>query len=293
MFDLGKEIKKWKRDLLKHEVFENGLLADIEGHLQEAIEAAKRSGLDEEAAFRAAVDQIGPADRIAAEHRKNLTVALDRRSPLRPGRFMPALAWNYVKAALRVIRRQKVYSIINIAGLAVGMAVCLLILLWVRDELGYDTFHANYRGIYRTIPELQGQKYVSNPLALATTFKNQYPEVRQITRYGFRTFVMKYGDKILSEDGGFVDDDFLKIFTFPLVKGTPDTVFASLESIALTESAAKRIFGDEDPMGKPVRVNNSDDLIVTGILKDIPKNSHLQFDFLASMRLVARHMSNE
>ena len=203
----------------------------------------------------------------------------------RPGRFMPALAWNYVKAALRVIRRQKVYSVINIAGLAVGMAICLLILLWVRDELSYDKFHANYHDIYRTIPELQGQKYVSNPLALAKTFKNQYPEVRQIARYRFETFLMRYGDKILSEDGGLVDDDFLKIFTFPLAKGGPDTVFASLKSIVLTESAAKKIFGDEDPMGKPIRINNSDDLIVTGILKDVPKNSHLQFDFLASMRL--------
>jgi putative ABC transport system permease protein len=216
---------------------------------------------------------------------KSDTPVPNRRPAVQPKRFMPALAWNYVKAALRVIGRQKVYSVINIAGLAVGMAVCLLILLWVRDELGYDKFHANYSDIYRTIPEIQGQKFNANPLALAKTFKDQYPEVRQIARYGSETFLLKYGDRILSEDGGLVDDDFLKIFTFPLVKGTPDTVFASLESIVLTESAAKRIFRDEDPMGKPIRANNARDLIVTGVLKDVPKNSHLQFDFLASMRL--------
>ena len=213
------------------------------------------------------------------------TAAPNRRPLSGPKRFMPALAWNYVKAALRVIGRQKVYSVINIAGLAVGMAVCLLILLWVRDELGYDKFHANYRDIYRTIPEIQGQKFTANPLALAKTFKDQYPEVRQIARYGSETFLLKYGDRVLSEDGGLVDDDFLKIFTFPLVKGAPDTVFASRESIVLTESAAKRIFGGEDPMGKPIRVNNAEDLIVTGVLKDVPRNSHLRFDFLASMRL--------
>jgi len=170
-------------------------------------------------------------------------------------------------------------------GLAVGMACCILILLWAQDELSYDKFHANYDGIYLTIPELQGQKMFANPLALAKTFKDQYPEVRRITRYGWETFSMKYGDKISSEFGGLVDDDFLKIFNFPLIKGTPKTVFADQQSVVLTESTAAKIFGDEDPMGKSIRINNAFDLIVTGIAKDVPRNSQIQFDFLASMRL--------
>jgi putative ABC transport system permease protein len=285
MFDLEREIGKWRQELLKHEIFEDGLLAEVEGHLRDAYEAGRKAGLDEEAAFRAAADQVGPADRIAAEQGKNRRAALDRRSPFRPGRFMPALAWNYAKAALRVIRRQKLYSVINIAGLAVGMAVCVLILLWVRDELSYDKFHANYYDIYLTIPELQGHKTEANPLALAKTFKNQYPEVRQITRYGWETFVMKYGDKILSADGGLVDDDFLEMFNFPLVKGDPETVLAASESLVLTEKMAAKLFGAEDPIGKTVKADNRFDLVVTGIAKDVPRNSHLQFDFLGSMRL--------
>lgn len=285
MFDLEKEIKKWKKEFFKHEVFEDGLLADIEAHLRDAYEAGRAAGLDGESALRAAIAELGPAGQIAAEQRKNRLAALDRRSPYRPGRFMPALAWNYVKAALRVIRRQRFYSVINIAGLAVGMAVCLLILLWVRDELSYDKFHANYADICLTIPEIQGQKLFANPLALAKTFKNQYPEVRRITRYGRETFLMKYGDKISSEEGGLVDDDFLKIFNFPLVKGNPETALASRDSIVFTETAAARIFGAEDPMGKSIRAHNAFDLTVTGIAKDVPRNSHIQFDFLASMRL--------
>jgi putative ABC transport system permease protein len=285
MFDLEREIMKWRKELLKHEVFEDGLLAEVEGHLRDAYDAGRTAGLDEDAAFRAAVDEVGPAHRIAAEQRKNRRVALDRRSPFRPGRFMPALAWNYAKAALRVIRRQKLYSVINIAGLAVGMAVCLLILLWVRDELSYDKFHANYHDICLTIPELQGQKVNANPLALAKAFKNQYPEVRQITRYSWETFDMKYGDKILSVDGGLVDDDFLKMFNFPLVKGDPETVLATRESLVLTEKMAAKLFGAEDPIGKTVKANNRFDLIVTGIAKDVPRNSSIQFDFLGSMRL--------
>jgi putative ABC transport system permease protein len=197
-----------------------------------------------------------------------------------------AMLKNYLKITWRNIRNNKIYSFINIMGLAVGMATCILILLWVQDELSYDKFHENYSDIYRTIPELQGTKYFSNPLALAAVFKGQYPEVRQITRFCSRYWLMKYGDKIYNERGAMVDDDFLKIFTFPLIEGTPETVFASRESIVLTERAAAKYFGSQDPIGRSLVINNDSELIVTGILKDIPKNSHLQFDFLASMRLM-------
>ncbi len=193
---------------------------------------------------------------------------------------------NYIKITWRNIRHNKIYSFINIMGLAVGMACCILILLWVQDELSFDKFHENYSDVYRTIPELQDTKFSSNPLALAAVFKVQYPEVRQITRYCSRYWLMKYGDKIYNERGALVDDDFLKIFTFPLLKGTPETVFASRESIVFTEHAAAKYFGNQDPIGKSLLINNDIELIVTGVLKDIPKNSHLQFDFLASMRLM-------
>jgi len=193
---------------------------------------------------------------------------------------------NYMKITWRNIRNNKIYSFINIMGLAVGMACCILILLWVQDELSFDKFHGNYSDLYRTVPELQGAKYASNPLALAGVFKEQYPEVRQMARFCQRYWLMKYGDRIFNESGALVDDDFLKMFTFPLVKGTPETVLASQDSIVLTERAAAKYFGSQDPIGKSLSINNNTQLIVTGILKDIPKNSHLQFDFLASMRLM-------
>ncbi|MDH5707409.1 MAG: ABC transporter permease, partial [Candidatus Aminicenantes bacterium] len=197
-----------------------------------------------------------------------------------------AMLKNYIKITWRNIRNNKIYSFINIMGLAVGMACCILILLWIQDELSFDKFHENYSALYRTIPELQDTKFSSNPLALAAVFKEQYPEVRQITRFCFRYWLMKYGDKIYNESGALVDDDFLKMFTFPLIKGTPETVFASRESIVLTERAAAKYFGNQDPIGKSLLSNNDIELIVTGVLKDVPKNSHLQFDFLASMRLM-------
>ena len=197
-----------------------------------------------------------------------------------------AMFKNYFKITWRNIKNSKIYSFINIMGLAVGMACCILILLWIQDELSYDKFHKNYSDIYRTIPELQNTKLSANPLALAAVFKEQYPEVRQITRVCQRNWLLKYGDKIFNENGALVDEDFLKVFTFPLIKGTPETVLAGRESVVLTERAAARYFGTQDPIGKSLSINNNTELIVTGVLKDVPSNSHLQFDFLASMELM-------
>jgi putative ABC transport system permease protein len=196
-----------------------------------------------------------------------------------------AMLKNYFKITWRNIKNSKVYSFINIMGLAVGMACCILILLWVQDELSYDKFHENYSNIYRTIPELQNNKVSANPLALAAVFKEQYPEVREITRFCFRSWLFKHGDKMFSENGAMVDAEFLKVFTFPLIKGTAEKVLEGRESIVLSERAAARYFGTQDPIGQSILINNNTELIVTGILKDVPPNSHLQFDFLASMKL--------
>jgi putative ABC transport system permease protein len=138
---------------------------------------------------------------------------------------------NYLITAWRTIRRHKGYAFLNIAGLAVGMAACLLILLWVRDELSFDKFHANYADIYLTVPELQGKKYHDNPLALAKTLQRQYPEVKKATRFWSWVIQLRNGEKTFNERGGLVDDDFFAIFSFPLAKGDPRTVFANPDSI--------------------------------------------------------------
>jgi len=195
---------------------------------------------------------------------------------------------NYMKITLRNIKRHTGFSVINIMGLAIGMACCILILLWVQDEVSYEKFHENYKNLYRTIPELNDTKYYSNPLALAPVFKEQYPEVLQISRYCQRTWLVKYRDKIFNETGGLVDDEFLKMFTFPLISGNPDTVFSSRDSIVISESAASNYFGAENPIGQTLLINNSTELIVAGVFEDVPSNSHLQFDFLASMRLMGQ-----
>jgi predicted permease len=204
-----------------------------------------------------------------------------------------AMLKNYIKITWRNIRNHKIYSFINIMGLAIGMACCILILLWIQDELSFEKFHDNYSDLYRTIPELQGTKYTSNPLALTPVFREQYPEVLKIARFCRRNWLTRHGDKMYNERGAMVDDDFLTMFTFPLLKGDSETVLASRESIVITERTAAKYFGTKDPIGQSLLMDNDTELIVTGILKDIPSNSHLRFDFLASMRLMGdrAHMS--
>jgi len=193
---------------------------------------------------------------------------------------------NYFLVTWRNLKKNTVYSFINIMGLAIGMTCCILILLWVHDELSFDKFHHNYSDIYRTIPEIQGTKYSSNPLSLAAAFKERYPEVRKITRfYNWRPLI-KFGDNIHDGNGGLVDDDFFTIFTFPFIDGSPETAFSSREHIVLTESAATRYFGNHDPIGRSLLINNDLELIVSGVMEDVPENSHLRFDFLASMKLL-------
>ena len=171
-------------------------------------------------------------------------------------------------------------------GLAIGMACCILILLWVQDELSFDKFHENYEDLYRAIPKIGDTKYSSSPLAFASIFKETYPEVLKISRYYQMTWLAKYGDKIFNESGVLVDDDFLEMFTYPLIQGTKETVFTSQDSVVIAERTAVKYFGSEDPIGQSILFNNSTKLIVTGVLKNVPSNSHLQFDFLASMGLM-------
>ena len=299
MFDLEKAVKKWKKDLQRHEVFEDGLVADIELHLRDAYEAQRKTGLDEEAAFRKAVAQVGKADSIASEYDKNRLVKLDRHSPLRPARFMPALVWNYIKTALRVIRRQKAFSLINISGLAIGLAVCMLIVLWVADEWSFDRFHANAGRIYRVYRDESaaqaGSTSALTPPPMAAALKADFPDIIRATRFGYwRKPLVSFGEKKFNEENyRHADPDFFAMFTFPLLKGNPETVFADPYSVVLTESTAAKYFGKEDPMGKTLTVNNTYDVVVTGIMEDIPSNSSIRFELLSPFALLLKEFIGE
>jgi putative ABC transport system permease protein len=191
---------------------------------------------------------------------------------------------NYLKVALRNIRRHKGYSFINIAGLAIGMACCILILLWVQDELSYDRFHENAGDIYRVIQDIKftdhSTTWAITQGPLGPSLKTDFPEIINATRITWRRFRLTYNDESFDEVIGMADGSIFEMFTFPLLKGDPTNALSDPHSIVVTEEMAEKYFGHEDPLGKIIKADNQWDFQVTGIMKKVPHNSHLQFDFL-------------
>jgi putative ABC transport system permease protein len=201
---------------------------------------------------------------------------------------------NYLKIAIRNLLKHKGTSFINIFGLAVAMACCLLIMLFVKDELSYDKFHKNADSIYRVVKDFvndDGTKLpdATTPPALAAAMQNEIPEIEKTTRvfpgWG-RKYLFRYaGKKFLEEKIYRIDSSFFDVFTFPFIKGDPRSSFKELNSILLTESSARRYFGNEEPVGKVIRTEMGE-LMVTGVVKDVPENAHFQFDFLISIKKI-------
>ncbi|MGD9345817.1 MAG: ABC transporter permease [Candidatus Aminicenantes bacterium] len=194
---------------------------------------------------------------------------------------------NYLKITIRNIKKHKGYSFINISGLAVGMACCILILLWVKDELSYDRFHENVDTIYRVTEHQYNSSGDYFPVAvtpwpLAEALKNDFPEVIESTRLRILAgLLVSYKEKKFYErDLVAADPSFLKMFSFPLLEGDRTTALTEPNTILITEDAAGRYFGTEDPIGKILTFHNTYDFKVTGVLEDVPHNSHIQFDFL-------------
>ncbi len=191
---------------------------------------------------------------------------------------------NYMKVALRTIRRHKGFSFINILGLAVGMACVIIILLWIRYEMSFDTHHEKAKNIFRVAignePEGKtGQrKLVVTPPALSPALLADFPEISasaRLSRAGGKK-LFSYGDKHFLDSCYAVDPSFFVIFTFDFLEGNESAVFSDPYSIVLSETMAKKFFGKQDPLGKVIQFDQKADFTVTGIIRDIPSNSHLQ-----------------
>jgi putative ABC transport system permease protein len=199
---------------------------------------------------------------------------------------------NYVKIAIRNLLRQKGFSFINIFGLALGISCTALIGMWVNDELSYDRFHRDFDRIYRitsTLPEMKVHAAVSSaPLALA--IKNEFPEVDEAVRiFTYNRDLMQVGDARFEEKGIiYADSNFFRVFTFPFIKGDSERALQNPEGIVITEEMALKYFGSTDVLEKTIRKNNTEDFTVTGVIANVPDNSHLHFDFVQPMRFLAR-----
>jgi putative ABC transport system permease protein len=195
---------------------------------------------------------------------------------------------NYFKIALRSLLKNKTYSAINIGGLALGMAAAALLVLWVQNELSYDGFHKKANNIFRInahlkMNETETWHWGATPLKLADNFRDNIPEIQQATR-----LFVPYGDyslgidnDVLSEEKlAFVDSNWFQVFDYQFVKGNAKSFVSDKNNIAITESRAKKFFGDENPIGKII-THDSLNFVVQAILKDVPSNTSFPFEVLA------------
>ena len=194
---------------------------------------------------------------------------------------------NFFKVAVRNLIRQKAYALINIIGLAIGIACSILIVLFVLHENSYDTFHKEADQIYRVwvTGRFADSEFKSANTAVPSgpAFVDEIPEVINFTRVDHSSNVLiRHGDKTFMEDNFYwADSGFLEMFSYPFIHGDPFSALTEPRSMVISESTARRYFGDGDPMGKTLELfTDSVDYTITGVMKDVQENSHMKFDML-------------
>ncbi len=293
MFDLDTAIASWRATLTYNRTFTADDLDELEQHVRDQVTALGREGVPAKEAFRQTLGEMGSYGEAEAEYRKVYWGKLRRRHQL-----TDELAWrlsmlkNYLKIVLRNVKQHPGYTFINVAGLAVGIACCLLIFSYVRDELSFDRFHENADSIYRLISVANGPDGARD-IALSRTpegpaLVQEFSEVRKAVRLfqfrGDRSELIQYGDQRFRESGiFFVDSTFFDVFSFSFLKGVPETALVRPNTVVLTESMARKYFGDADPLGETIQLGiRGTTLEVTGVVEDVSPRSHLQFNFLGS-----------
>ena len=193
---------------------------------------------------------------------------------------------NYLKIAFRNLLRHKVFSIINISGLALGMTCSILIMLWVQDELSFNRFHTKIDRLYRVM-EVQhyggGQNFTidATPGPLGENLPKDVPEIaRAVTIMSDFDNLFTLGDLALKQKGTYASPDFFQIFSYDFIQGNPKTALTQPNSVAISEAMAHKYFHATNVVGKTLKVNNKDTYQITGVFKDVPKNSSLQFEWI-------------
>ncbi len=209
---------------------------------------------------------------------------------------------NYLKIAIRNLLRKKGYTLINIFGLAIGIGCAVFTLLYVRYQLSYDRYNTKAYRIYRVVNhmDLNGLSpvhidFCSTPPPLAPFLKNNYPEVENAVRLltALHAATIRYGDKSIYDNSVFyADSTFFDIFTFHFFSGDSKTALDEPNSVVLTKSMADKLFGDVNPVGRVISFNNQGDYRITGVVNDVPHNSHFHFDLLVSLNTLASRFKN-
>jgi putative ABC transport system permease protein len=194
---------------------------------------------------------------------------------------------NYFKTTLRYLWKNKVFSLINIIGLATGICVCFFALLYVHFELNRDTYNQKADDIYRLVTDVKtpsGMSYESTSAPVGPAMKAAFPEIKDVARVFMDDMILQSNpNNAVKEEVAYADSSAFKIFSWPLLRGDIKHLFNAPCDLVLSETAAKKYFGSADPMGQTMLINGKIKATVTGIMKDIPYSAHVRVDFIFSI----------
>jgi putative ABC transport system permease protein len=301
MFDLEKAIILWRKTLNKNSSLEDGYKEELECHLRDKIEYLMDSGSSEQKAFEEAAQKIGEVYSLGSEFYRSYTHKKSGRPPWEKSRWIPSLLSNYLKLGLRKIRRQRIFAFINIAGLAVGLACCTIIILYVTNELSYDKHHNDAGRIYRIASHLINSvgefRSASTPGPLGPELKASYPDVEESVRIvppyenASHVLVVREERRFFENRVWFVDKEIFQVFNIQMLTGSPQESLAQPNTVVITERMAEKYFGKEEPLGQTLQIEIDYDTgsvegqayEVTGVVKNSPPNTHLKYDMFLSM----------
>ncbi len=297
-FNLDNAIKNWRKALLKNKELEPGSIEELESHLQDAIEHLMMDGKSSEEAFKVASSNMDEGFEEVIYEFKYTSVTKEPSLKWFSSWWIPELLPNIVKVFLRNIKRQPGYSFINISGLAIGMACCMIIFLFVQHELSYDTFHEKSDRIFRVDQTLIWNDFdglfSSTGPGVAATLKADFPEIETTVRINNLPdqliTIQSSGDEIRYFEEHQIlaaDSTFFEVFTMDFLEGNPEYALVNPYSIILTEETKSRYFQNSEPaLGKTITIGNPGqqvDYMVTGVVDEMPSNSHFTFDLLTTL----------
>lgn len=293
VFNLETAIAAWRRPFEHMRSVSEDDLRELESSLRDAVDDFVGSGMPVEMAFRRAVRELDDPFEIEQEYRKIFWKKSVHRHTFATeiGHTMSMLR-SHLTTALRNMRRQKGYAFINISGLAFGLAACLLLVLFVREEMSYDAFHEKADRIHRVVLQNERGDMAYQSALLGPFLATELPGVEATVRFLHKNEITigEPGEPVRTANNLlYTDASFFDVFTFPVIQGDPSSALTEPWSVVLTERAAEMWFPRQDPMGQTLPIHGADPFVVTGVVETPPAASSIQFDFLASMATLPTH----
>lgn len=290
MFDLETSLAAWRHGYQQHHTFSTEDLDELEQHIRDQVDALTASGIAPKEAFAQAMREMGGKAGAATEYNKVFWAKAKREQ-----RIKAALLWrygmfkNYMRVALRTMQKQKVYTAINIIGLAAGIACFILILRFVQYEFSFDRFFPEHENIYRVTKRTPGDVYLGTDhfaltqAPLAPVMMADFPEVIHATAFEYQDALLQSNEHTFTERGLSADQHYFQVFGIPLQQGNAETALVAPNSIVLTETLARKLFDESPPMGRAISFDNQTTYRVTGLMDDVPDNASVQYSFVTSI----------